>query len=74
MDVNLDKPMKSHATLSSTISLSVSLMHTRTHTHTHTHTHNLYRIGKQILSKTLLLQEIVKALASLSEYVVFVNT
>lgn len=42
--------------------------------HTHTHTNNLYRKSKQILSKSLLLQEIVKALASLSEYVVFVNT
>lgn len=64
IDVNLDtlKPVKRHATLSSSI------------THTHTQIHNLYRIGKQILSKTLLLQEIVKALASLSEYVVFVNT
>lgn len=36
------------------------------------HAHN--RTDKQILSRTLLLQEIVKALASLSEYVVFVNT
>lgn len=51
-----------------------SCYHTHTNAHTYTHTHNLYRIGKQILSKTLLLQEIVKALASLSEYVVFVNT
>lgn len=62
--VNLDtlKPIKSHAT------------HGYSCAHTHTHTHHLYRIDKQILSKTLLLQEIVKALASLSEYVVFVNT
>lgn len=36
----------------------------------HIHSH----IEKQILSKYLLLQEIVKALAGLSECVVFVNT
>lgn len=41
---------------------------------THTHTLSFYQIGKQIQSKALLLQEIVKALASMSEYVVFVNT
>lgn len=60
IDVNLDtfKPIKSHATHSFPIA--------------RVHTQN--RTDKQILSKTLLLQEIVKALASLSEYVVFVNT
>lgn len=45
-----------------------------THTHMHMHTHSFYQIGKQIQSKAFLLQEIVKALASMSEYVVFVNT
>lgn len=55
-------------------SFSVARRHTHTHTLSLPLSLSLYQIGKQILSKTLLLQEIVKALASLSEYVVFVNT
>lgn len=66
IDVNLDtlEPIKRQATLSLP----------QTNACTQMLSLSPYRRYKQILSKTLLLQEIVKALASLSEYVVFVNT